>query len=323
MSTIQHRSNWQNICATKICQQLGTPRWQMKITRLHKQDPTPRNHQHGLFHLQSPVRWHSSKPTLASRHRMDSICQSVVPNNLGASGPRGITCTKMVAPRDGTSGARRDIGNRPQRVKHEHICSVIMSHYVLFVLFKTILIFSLQLEWEIDHPNTEVGFGISQLCAVNLDLDPENIRHDQVKYHHNHHCPNMDCILIRQYFGEKNMCPVFDSKTIAIKTWLTLPSFQRPVSSASATLTGSIETRTSNNCGQECPSRKPSSSSLEQLTRKGILLDSELAYPTCTQIDQNKYLLKKNASAAKTTPNITKHKMDIPETLHTSIDPEK
>ena len=47
----------------------------------------------------------------------------------------------------------------------------------------------------------------------------------------------------------------------------------------------SKETPTSNNCGQECPSRKPSSR-MEQLTRKGIVLvDFELAYQTCTQID--------------------------------------
>ena len=124
------------------------------------------------FHLQTPLRWHSLQPK-----GLHLICQFRVPNNLGASGPRGITCGERVALWDETSGARRDIGNRPQRVKHEHICSINMSHDVLF---KTILMFCLQLEWEIDRPNTEVGFGIFQIYAVNLTNEPENIQHDQV-----------------------------------------------------------------------------------------------------------------------------------------------
>lgn len=63
----------------------------------------------------------------------NSICQSGVPNNLGASGPRGITCTKRVAQWDENSGASRDIGNRSQRVQHEKICSIIMSHYMFYL----------------------------------------------------------------------------------------------------------------------------------------------------------------------------------------------
>ena len=113
------------------------------------------------------------------------------------------------------------------------------------------------------------------------------------------------------------MCPVFDSKNIATKTLLTLTSFKKPVSSASATLISQRKLTPPTIVAKNALHANLTGSSLEQLTRKGIVLvDSELAYQmvTCTQIQQMYEKTGKNTSAIETSPNITKHKMDIQDT---------
>ena len=110
-------------------------------------------------------RLHKQHSTLRNQNQHDfppsnSVCQSGVPNNLGASGPRGMTCHE-------TSGASRDVGNRPQRVQNDKSCST-MSHCVLPIVASYLL--------QICFLLNRVG-GISvYLCYYMLKIETLNLR---------------------------------------------------------------------------------------------------------------------------------------------------